>query len=97
MYGFLACRLYIQVYYKFHKSQDFESINWILTFIETIFRLTSIRLHQVVKPDGCQAKYCFNQSEYPVDRLKILTLIYVWFYMQIVTNVIVVNYHDYWY
>ena len=33
-----------------------------------------IPVHNLMKPDGCQAKYCFNQSEYPVDRFKILTL-----------------------
>ncbi len=29
-----------------------------------------IPVHNLRKPDGCQAKYCFNQSEYPVDRFK---------------------------
>ncbi len=29
-----------------------------------------IPVHNLMKPDGCQAKYCFNQSEYPVDRFK---------------------------
>ena len=29
-----------------------------------------IPVHNLRKPDGCQAKYCFNQSEYPVDTLR---------------------------
>ncbi len=45
------------------------------TFGVTKFRFLTVIL---MKRDGCQAKYCFDESEYPVDRFKILTLMEVY-------------------